>query len=163
MQSRLGLQQTPKGPARVRTAPKALPKRDGPLWNSVQVTTEDATMPGLKCLNCGATFCGGATRIREHITGLGSITACTCETNAFLDFKQKMLEALTDKQETKKQKFAEAEVDSASDAAPDVKERERRTGGARAAGARAVALTYLFCERRSARSLLYTNTVYIEL
>ena len=43
MQSRLGLSQTPKGPARVRAAPKAPPKREGPLWGTVQVLTEHAT------------------------------------------------------------------------------------------------------------------------
>ena len=73
MQSRLGLQQTPNPPGaapRVRATPKTAPKREGPLLGSVQVLTEHATSPGLQCLNCGAKFCGGATRIREHVTGL---------------------------------------------------------------------------------------------
>ena len=43
MQSRLGLQQTSKPagtPSRVRVTPKAPPKREGPLWATVQVITE---------------------------------------------------------------------------------------------------------------------------
>ena len=39
-QSRLGLQQTHGTPARVRGTPKAPPKREGPLWATVQVITE---------------------------------------------------------------------------------------------------------------------------
>ena len=72
-QSRLGLQQTHGTPARVRGTPKAPPKREGKLWATVQVVTEHPTSPSLKCINCGATFCGGATRIRERITGLGDV------------------------------------------------------------------------------------------
>ena len=40
---RLGLNQTaqkPDGPARVRTAPKGVPKRDGPAWATVTVLRE---------------------------------------------------------------------------------------------------------------------------
>ena len=55
MQSRLGLQQTPKpagAASRVRATPKSAPKREGPLWGSVHVLTEHATSPSLQCLNC---------------------------------------------------------------------------------------------------------------
>ena len=103
-QSRLGLNQTygTPGPARVRGTSKAPPKREGKLWATVQVVTEHPTSPSLKCINCGATFCGGATRIREHITGGGNITACTCDTDAFLDLKQTMIEESSGKQDAKK-------------------------------------------------------------
>jgi hypothetical protein len=111
MQSRLGLQQTPKpaGAApRVRATPKTAPKREGLLWGSVQVLTEHATSPGLQCLNCGAKF---ATRIREHVTGLGALTGCTCETESFLEFKQKQIDEAAKSAGAKKQKIAEGEVD----------------------------------------------------
>ena len=84
MQLRLGLNQTAKpagGPARVRTAPKAMAKREGKVWATVTVLTEHATSPSVQCNNCGARFCGGATRIREHITGGGAITCCPCDTD----------------------------------------------------------------------------------
>ena len=50
----------------------------------------------------GLAECGGATRIREHITGGGNITACTCDTDAFLDLKQTMIEESSGKQDAKK-------------------------------------------------------------
>ena len=46
------------------------------------------TSPKLSCLNCGKQFCGGLTRIKQHIC-----KDCTCETNAFLDLKGKLLDA----------------------------------------------------------------------
>ena len=123
MQGRLGLQQTPKpaggaGAApRVRGAPKSAPKRDGPLWRSVKVISDHATSPTLQCLNCGAKFCGGATRIRDHVTGLGSLTGCSCNTESFFDFKQKMVDEAEKASASKKRKVAEDEVDAAANAA----------------------------------------------
>ena len=121
--ARLGLEQiteTSSPAARVRSMPKKLPARMGPIWGSVTITTEHATSPSLKCNNCGRNFCGGETRIKEHITGTGVIGACDCETDAFLDLKQKMLEEAEDKADSKRQKVAECEVDAAS-AMSDVK------------------------------------------
>ena len=68
MQSRLGLQQPPAStPARKRAQPKALPKREGPLWATVTIVKEHPTSPSLQCNNCGHAFCGGATRIRGWV------------------------------------------------------------------------------------------------
>jgi hypothetical protein len=118
-QSRLGLKQTPAGPKRVRAPPKAPPKRDGPVWATVTVLVEHATSPSLQCLNCGAKFCGGATRICEHILGGGHIAACTCETDNFLDLKQKMMEKKEDTSASKRQKAAAADVDAVADRQDD--------------------------------------------
>jgi hypothetical protein len=62
-------------------------------------------------VNCGAKFCGGATRVRDHITGGGALTACPCEaqspqTDTFLDLKQKLMEVAGEKEDAKKQKVA---------------------------------------------------------
>ena len=54
MDSRLGLNQTaqkPDGPVRVRTAPKGIPKRDGPIWKTVTVVKEHPTTPSVQCIN----------------------------------------------------------------------------------------------------------------
>ena len=71
--TRLGLQQAP----RKRNSPAAPAKRDGPIWASVTVLQDHATSPSVQCNHCDKKFCGGATRIREHITGGGVIEACT--------------------------------------------------------------------------------------
>ena len=60
---------------RKRTSPTSLPKRQGPIWASVTVLQDHATSPSVQCKNCDKKFCGGATRIREHITGGGAIEA----------------------------------------------------------------------------------------
>lgn len=117
MDSRLGLNQTaqkPDGPVRVRTAPKGIPKRDGPIWKTVTVVKEHPTTPSVQCINCNKTFCGGATRIGEHITGVGSIAACTCETESFLELKQKLIDKKDEDAGKKTQKAAEREVEDAS-------------------------------------------------
>jgi hypothetical protein len=119
--SRLGLQETAAAPARVRRAPAAPPKREGDLWASVTVLAEHATSPSLQCKNCGEKFCGGATRIREHICN-----KCNCETSAFLDLKQKCLAETEADVVTKKQKVAEKEVDEASEEKPAVVKSETK-------------------------------------
>ena len=53
MDSRLGLNQTtarPEGAPRQRTAPKSLPKRDGPIWATVKVVREHATTPSVTAM-----------------------------------------------------------------------------------------------------------------
>ena len=99
-QSRLGLQQ-PSGSTAVRkrAPPKSAPKRAGPIWATVQVLSEHATSPQLECVNCGAKLCGGASRVRDYITGGGALTACPCETDTFLDLKQKLMEVAGDKED----------------------------------------------------------------
>ena len=53
----------------------------------MKILKEHDTTPQVQCLNCEKEFCGGATRIGEHIMGDGSIGACTCTTDSFLDMK----------------------------------------------------------------------------
>ena len=108
--SRLGTEQTAPKAGRVRPVPKSAPKREGEVWATVTVTREHPTTPALQCNHCGKEFCGGASRIKDHI-----IEACTCETNAFLDLKQKLIEAKDEAKDAKQQKLASAEVDAASE------------------------------------------------
>jgi hypothetical protein len=65
------------------TTPKALAKREGPVWATVKVLSEYTTSPSLQCLNCPAKFYG-ATRIKDHITGDGALACCPCETDTIL-------------------------------------------------------------------------------
>ena len=107
--SRLGLDKdvsTSKG----RGKRKSLPKREGPIWKTVTVLVEHDTCPSVQCNNCPKKFSGGSFRIAEHITGMGSIAACTCETDAFLELKQKLIEEKTEKKDTKLQRTAEADT-----------------------------------------------------
>ena len=72
--SHLGLEQTDGKVGRVRKAPvSGPPKRDGPVWATVTIIREHATSPSVKCINCGKEFCGGVTRIADHITDMGEI------------------------------------------------------------------------------------------
>ena len=112
--SRLGLQQAPPGPARIRPATKGIPKRDSMVWKSVNILSEHATSPSLQCNNCDFKFCGGATRIKDHITGMGEIRACDCESDAFLDLKQRLVDEKGMGDGAKKQKVAEAQVEAAA-------------------------------------------------
>ena len=126
--ARMGLQQ-PKAKAgpgdKARQARAAAPKRDGPLWKSVTIVREHETNPALKCNNCDKSFCGGATRIESHICN-----DCTCDTEAFLDMKQKVLEAYEEKQTKKKQKLATEEVNAAAyDVKPNVSVKQEKKGG----------------------------------
>jgi hypothetical protein len=124
MDSRLGLKQIPAatGPARVRAAPKAPPKRVGDIWATVTIVKEHATSPGVQCKNCGKAFCGGAARIQDHITGLGVISACTCETDTFRDMKQELIDKSDDSASNKRQKAGEASVEAAADGKPSIKQ-----------------------------------------
>ena len=108
--TRLGLQQAP----RKRNSPTAPAKRDGPIWASVTVLQDHATSPSVQCNHCDKKFCGGATRIREHITGGGVIEACTSDTDAFMALKEKCMEKKEVSDTSKKQKAAEKAVDQAS-------------------------------------------------
>ena len=57
------------GSLRKRPAAQSAPKRSGDIWESVEILIENDTAPRVKCLYCNHTFCGGATRIREHLCG----------------------------------------------------------------------------------------------
>ena len=119
MDSRLGLKQitTKAGSSRAH----APPKRTGDIWATVTILKESLTSPSVKCKNCAKEFCGGASRIQDHITGMGNIGACTCETDTFLDFKQRLVEKEGCDAGNKRQKANEASVEAAADEKPDVK------------------------------------------
>jgi hypothetical protein len=121
MDSRLGLKQIaepPAGKSRARTVAKGPPKRAGDIWATVTILSEHLTAPKVQCKNCGKSFCGGVTRIQEHITGQGVISACACDTDTFLDFKHKLLEKSESDASNKRQKVDESSVEAA---AADVK------------------------------------------
>jgi predicted nucleic acid-binding Zn-ribbon protein len=118
--ARLGLQQPRQtasaSGAGVRNKRKAAPTRDGPIWKSVKIVREHDTTPQVECTYCGHTFCGGATRIEEHL-----INKCTCESNAFLEMKEKLMQKKEVKDEKKAHKTAVEEVNTASEGKVEVK------------------------------------------
>ena len=103
--SRMGLAQPGSNEPRKRAPPKNLPKREGDVWKTVTVVTEHPTVPSLTCNNCGKGFCGGSTRIKEHI-----INVCTCEIAAFLDLKQRLVEGDAASEANKLQKAGYKQV-----------------------------------------------------
>eukprot|EP00966_Prymnesium_polylepis_P018197 419800-Prymnesium_polylepis.1 len=120
-QSRMGLQQPRQSAsatgAGVRNKRRAQPLREGPIWNSVTVTREHDTTPQVQCKNCDkAPFCAGSTRIEDHI-----LNVCTCETDAFLAMKEKLMAEKEKKDDLKKQKVAVKEANAASDVKPEEK------------------------------------------
>ncbi|KAL1519913.1 hypothetical protein AB1Y20_023402 [Prymnesium parvum] len=105
----LGLEQPPAARVgSVRKAPVRPPARSGKVWKTVKVVKvlkDHATSPHVECLHCEAAFCGGATRIKEHI-----LNKCACESDAFCVLKMELLkEAATEDKQTK-QKTAQKEV-----------------------------------------------------
>ena len=55
---------------RTRPPAKAMPKRAGPVWATVDIVgTHYETTPQVKCKDCGISFSGGLTRIEDHIVG----------------------------------------------------------------------------------------------
>ena len=63
--------------AKPRKKRQAAPRREGDAWKSVTVLKEHETSPQLQCNNCSKTFCGGHTRIVNHIIGGPGVEACT--------------------------------------------------------------------------------------
>ena len=124
-QSRLGLAQPGAATAKAgkaRAPPKTAPKRTGPIWDTVEVVTNEmSNTPHVKCKQCDMKFSAGLTRVTEHITGMGCITCCPCEDDWFLTLKQKLVEESVDKHEKKKQKTTETEVDEMVDEPNPVK------------------------------------------
>ena len=60
------------GASKKRAAPVMMPLRTGKIWNTVtDVGKELTTTPSLVCKDCGHPFCGGNTRIVEHILKIG--------------------------------------------------------------------------------------------
>ena len=121
MDARLGLKQIPTGPARVRGGTKGPPKRRGDVWGTGTIVNKHATVPRVECKSCGKVFCGGVTRIEEHITGQGVISACPCDTDTFLDLKHKLMDKSDASASKKRQKEGEAAVEAAAEAKPVVK------------------------------------------
>eukprot|EP00966_Prymnesium_polylepis_P305402 7057197-Prymnesium_polylepis.1 len=111
--ARMGLQQVaPKASTggRARHKRTAAPIRNGPIWDSVTITREHDTSPGVKCNNCGKEFCGGSTRVEQHI-----LDQCACESEAFLTMKDKLLKKRDEKDELKKQKVTVNEMNAVSE------------------------------------------------
>ena len=123
-QPRLGLQQAaPRACAgpKSRPAPVRPPTRDGQIWATVEVIDQALSQtPKVKCLNCGHVFCGGISRVEDHIA-----KTCACETDAFCTLKEKVLEKKTLAQSSKKQKL---EVSLALESKPEVKFEKGQTG-----------------------------------
>ena len=54
-----------------------MPLRTGKIWATVTVVGQEMSQtPNVVCKDCGHTFCGGNTRIVEHI-----LSKCTCTTS----------------------------------------------------------------------------------
>ena len=106
VEPRLGLQQA--GPARVgnvRKAPVKAPTRKGDVWDGVTIARDHATSPQVKCNYCGHVFCGGVSRIRTHF-----IEACTCESAAFCELKERLIGGSDKVEAAKAEEVAHNEV-----------------------------------------------------
>ena len=108
-QQQLGLQQS--GPARVggnggvRKAATKPAIRKGPVWGSVKILNDHDTSPQVECNFCGVKFCGGATRIKEHLCD-----KCTDDSPEFLALKESLLGVKGEKGKTLAAKRAHDEV-----------------------------------------------------
>ena len=108
-QQQLGLQQP--GPARVggsgcvRKAATKPAARKGAVWGSVKILKEHDTSPQVECNFCGVKFCGGATRIKEHLCD-----KCTDDSPEFLALKESLLGAKGEKGKTLAVKRTHEEV-----------------------------------------------------
>ena len=137
MQGRLGLQQTPKRPPAAPAPPGACAPRRSPrpsaMGRSGAQLRWSLTTPPRRASSASTAAPSSAAarnaRIRDHVTGLGSLTGCSCNTETFFDFKQKLVEEAEKASASKKQKVAEEEVVAAANAAlPSVKEEKPKLG-----------------------------------
>ena len=122
--NRLGLEQpsTSSSTTCKRAERKTAAARPGLEWTGVTVLREHPTTPHVKCMYCGDEFTAGATLIRKHM-----LDKCTCDTDAFCEYKDK-LNAKQDKSEaTKRQKTAEKTVDAAAEEEKPVKKEGKQT------------------------------------
>ena len=75
------------GASKKRAAPVMMPLRTGKIWNTVTVVGKElTTTPSLVCKDCGHPFCGGNTRIVEHI-----LSKCTCTTSELQALRAELL------------------------------------------------------------------------
>lgn len=106
---------------KVRKAAVVAPKRTGDLWETVNVVREHDTSPHLSCKNCGANFCGGATRITQHV-----IEKCSADSPEFLALKEKLLDRNGAFHNMKRQRATEAEVSDAAAVEETIVQREKK-------------------------------------
>ena len=85
LSSRLGMASTSHSNGNKRKERQTNTGREGPLWAAVEITRDHDTSPQCKCNYCGKAFCGGATRIRDHI-----LHKCTCASDEALHFQGKL-------------------------------------------------------------------------
>ena len=87
-----------------------MPLRTGKIWNTVTVVGKElTTTPSLVCKDCGHPFCGGNTRIVEHI-----LNKCTCSTS---ELQALRTELLTEKEAKAGKAAAKAAVTAVNEAA----------------------------------------------
>ena len=115
LSSRLGMETTAHSNGNKRKERQTITGREGLLWASVEILKDHSTSPNLKCNYCGHTYCGGATRIKNHI-----INVCTCDTEEFCELKEKITNEQEDKQADASRKVAAREADAQSEL-PEVK------------------------------------------
>ena len=102
----LGLQQPPsQRVGNVRKAAVKRPQRSGKLWASVSIVHDHDTSPQVQCNYCSLKFCGGATRIKEHL-----LFRCSSTSADFLELKESLFATSSADGETKRLKMAEEEV-----------------------------------------------------
>ena len=103
----LGLQRTAQkvsSASKARPAPVKAPTRTGSIWATVNVIEQAMSQtPKVKCRNCGHVFCGGISRIEQHIC-----VNCPCETEAFCVLKETVLKKTALTEGSKRQKLQES-------------------------------------------------------
>ena len=103
-----GLDQSFKaaGGGKKRAAAKTLPARMGKVWAAVTVTGKEYdTNPEVKCNYCGHQFCGGVSRISQHIR-----EKCKCKEEGFLVLKNQLIAEAEAKKSEVAAKTAAGEV-----------------------------------------------------
>jgi hypothetical protein len=104
---------------RTRPPAKAMPKRAGPVWATVDIVGRHyETTPQVKCKDCGISFSGGLTRIEDHIVGKTQGTACKCSTAALQSLRESIRGARRIKEEAGQSRAAEKRVQAAADGEP---------------------------------------------
>ena len=75
------------GASKKRAAPVMMPLRTGKIWATVTVVGQEMSQtPNVVCKDCGHPFCGGNTRIVEHI-----LSKCTCTTSELQALRAELL------------------------------------------------------------------------